>query len=253
MNIKEYNRILHLSLEKYINELNTILTNNNVCYSHGIEHALSVLNHSIIALKYNKIPITPQQELAVKLASLLHDADDRKFFPLNTDYNNVKYILRNKKPDFVNLVIRMIDLVSSSKNADNIPDDVIGKEWMLIPRYCDRIEAIGIIGIKRCYQYNITINNKIFLNSTPKPKNINEIWEIATKERYNNYKGKSVSMMDHYFDKLIRLGLFEFDNEYLMNEAHERTQIILKFVLYFSSLENMTDSDIINFIKNNNI
>ena len=27
--------------------------------------------------------------------------------------------------------------------------------------------------------------------------------EIATAERYNHYRGKSVSMMDHFYDKLL--------------------------------------------------
>ena len=39
-------------------------------------------------------------------------------------------------------------LVSASKNGDNIPKAISNKLWMLIPRYSDRLEAIGIIGEK---------------------------------------------------------------------------------------------------------
>ena len=251
MKFKSYNRILILSMETYINDLNIIFNQYNVCSSHGIDHAIAVLKHSNLAIKYHKQPITPNQALAIKLASLLHDADDRKFFPYNTDYENLRFVLRHKSDELVDLVIRMVELVSSSKNADNVPDDVKGREWMLIPRYCDRIEAIGMIGIERCYQYNKTTKAKLYLDTTPRPKSEDEIWKIATKERYNSYRGKSESMMDHYYDKLLRLGLFEIDNDYLINESRRRNQPIIDFVLYFSDLDVMSDDHVINFINSN--
>ena len=66
----------------------------------------------------------------------------------------------------INVVTKMVQLVSSSKNSDCIPLDI--QEWYLIPRYADRLEAIGLIGVKRCYQYNKTINAKLYDNNTPK-------------------------------------------------------------------------------------
>ena len=41
--------------------------------------------------------------------------------------------------DSVNLIIKMISLVSSAVNGDNIPYNI--EEWMLYPRYSDRLEA----------------------------------------------------------------------------------------------------------------
>lgn len=43
-----------------------------------------------------------------------------------------------------------------------------------------------------------------------------EIWALATEERYNSYKGKSVSMIDHYYDKLSRLSTFQLEINTLM-------------------------------------
>jgi len=249
--MKVLNKLIYLSMENYINKLNFIFTKNNICESHGINHALAVLNNSVIALKYNKLNITNNEKKAIKLASLLHDADDRKFFPLNKNYENLRYILINENENLINLIIKMIDLVSSSKNNDIITDDIRGNEWMLIPRYSDRIEALGMTGIIRCHQYTITTNCKLFIETTPKPKNKKEIWNYATIERYNNYKGLSNSMMDYYFDKLLRTSLFSFDNEYLMNQAKKRRKIMLKFILYFSNLNNMSNLDVENFIKLN--
>ncbi len=231
-------------MESYIKNLNDILTTANVCKSHGISHALVVLAHATNALESYDYGISESEKLAVKLAGLLHDADDRKFFPTNSNYENLRQIISDQPEQVVNLTIRMVQLVSSSANADSVPPDVIGKEWMLIPRFADRIEAIGLIGVERCFQFNKTKAQPLHLPETPKANSEEEIWTIATEERYNSYVGKSKSMMCHYYDKLLRLGMFKTENPYLYKISRERNNVTIRFVLYFSSLENMTETDI---------
>ncbi len=231
-----------------ISKLDLILTKNNVCPSHGIDHAIKVMKHAIKALKSGKYKITSEESECVVLAGLLHDADDGKFFPLNLNYENAKFCLQDyKSPESIELIILMIKLVSSTKNKDNIPDFVIGKEWMLIPRYADRVEALGLIGIERCYQYNKTIKSPLYLESTPRAKNLEELWNIASETRYNNYMGKSVSMIDQYYDKLLRLGFFPIKNKYLVKLANKGMRQIIDFVLWFGSKGTINDLDIINY------
>lgn len=218
-------------MDKYINHLSEILKKNNVCYSHGIDHAISVLNHAKQALKYEPNPSIKEQE-AILLAALLHDADDKKFFPDNSNYENVRLILNDKDENFIELVIKMIKLVSASTNGDNIPDDIKDKLWMLIPRYSDRLEAIGLVGIKRCYRYNITINAPLFIDSTPRLTDENEIIRLSL-EKYKKYNGSSNSMMDHYYDKLIAITYFPINNKYLEIESNKRRQPLIDFVKYF--------------------
>lgn len=237
-------------MNHYIIHLNNILNNALVCKSHGIDHALAVLAHANEALNNFDYNIASEEILAVQLASLLHDVDDTKFFPNNKNYDNLRNIIQDQSTDIVNLTIRMVELVSSSKNADNIPIDIIEKEWMLIPRFSDRLEAIGLIGVERCFQYNKTKRHSLYLDITPRVKTKDDIWQIATKERYNSYVGKSTSMMCHYYDKLLRLGLFETVNPYLLEKCRERNVTTIYFVLYFSSLPNMTDEDVENWITN---
>ena len=233
----------------YITKLNNILTTANVCKSHGIDHAIAVLFHSTKALEAYDYQISPSEQLAVKLAGLLHDADDRKFFPANSNYENLREIICDQPTQIIELTIRMVQLVSSSSNADNVPDDVIGKEWMLIPRFADRIEAIGLIGVERCFQYNKTKAQPLYLPETPRVSNEESIWSVATLTRYNNYKGKSRSMMCHYYDKLLRLGLFETSNPYLFKTSRERNDVTIRFVLFFSSVPVMTETYIENWIE----
>lgn len=242
--------------EKYINKLDDILKINNVCLSHGIQHAIFVMSNAKNCMIANKIIIndktielSQEEYKAILLAALLHDADDKKFFPCNKNYENLRYILEGENDNLINLVVTMVDLVSSSKNGDRIPDFIKDKLWMLIPRYADRLEAIGIIGIERCYKYGKTTNNHLYLPTTPRPINVSEIWNFASQERYDSYTGKSDSMMDHYFDKLIRLTLFPIRNKFLDSECFKRRQPIIDFVLYFSNKENFTDNDVLNFLK----
>lgn len=232
-----------------ITTLTQILNQHNVCDSHGIDHACKVMEHAKKALYFADYLLTTDEYECVLLAALLHDVDDIKFFPENTNYQNVRLILKNYSNDSINLIITMISLVSSSKNADDIPSYVIGKEWLLIPRYADRLEALGIIGIERCLKYNKTINQPLYLSTTIRIKNNEQLWNVATEERYNSYNGNSISMLDHYYDKLIRLSLFPINNEYLNIEAKNRNKIIIDFVLYFGEKESITYDDVTNYIN----
>ena len=229
--------------QQYIESLESIINEHNVCKSHGIEHAKTVMDHSFKALE-SENTLSEIDKEAVILASLLHDADDKKFFPNNIDNENTRKILSDKSNDFIGLVIQMINLVSSSTNRDNIPDEIKDKQWMLIPRYSDRLEAIGKIGIKRCYEYNKTKRTPSFIDSTPKLQTEDEIIKLSL-EKYQTYKGSSVSIIDHFYDKLIATCNFPIENEYLKDEAVKRKQPLIDFVIYFSQ-NGKIDMDIIN-------
>ena len=49
--------------------------------SHGAGHAAAVLRHAESAVAAAAPPLPESRALAVRLAALLHDADDRKYFP----------------------------------------------------------------------------------------------------------------------------------------------------------------------------
>ena len=72
--------------------LSQLLSKNSIDSSHGIVHAIAVLNHSREALKHEEL--SKDEIQAIKLAALLHDADDSKFFPNNTNNENTRHILK---------------------------------------------------------------------------------------------------------------------------------------------------------------
>jgi uncharacterized protein len=245
------------SVLPYIQLLESILSTHKVCKSHGTRHAIAVCIHAIDALKHNAYPITATESLAVVLASLLHDADDHKFFPAHDHYENLKSILRfepeTSKTEFIDLVVDMVSLVSSSRNGDSIPSAIHTDKayWKLIPRYADRLEALGVVGIIRCRNYNQTSGRPLYRDSTPRPENYDELLKAASIERYNSYNGNSSSMMDNYFDKLIRLGFFpdELVNSYFDTETAIRHKPVIDFVFLFDSKSNFTAQDIDQFLS----
>ena len=73
------------------------------------------------------------------------------------------------------------------------------------------MEAIGTIGAVRCWQYNTEKGSEHFVDTTPRPKTKEEVWANVTPDRFDNYMQNktSNSMMDHYFDKLLQIAVFD--------------------------------------------
>ena len=226
-------------MDTYISKLRDVFINNNVCESHGINHALSVLQHAKNALSYYTLSIFQQE--AVLVAALLHDADDNKFFPNNKNNENLRLIVNDRSTEFVDLVIEMVNLVAASKNGNSIPDYLQNKLWMLVPRYADRLESIGFIGIQRCFQYCKTINRVHFVDDTPKLISTNDIIKVSL-ERFKNYHGESKSMIDHFYDKLIAISFFPKLNPYFDHECECRRLPLIHFVRYFAKYGKIDDS-----------
>lgn len=211
---------------------------------HGLNHFMAVGKHAIRALNCEDLPI--HIKLQIELAARLHDVDDPKIFTESINYQNAYKILKeifieisfkDIFPDvdydkFIQGIIDMIKLVSCSQNGD---DDPIEK-WMAIPRDCDRLEAIGKIGIKRCHEFTLHSGNPLHDDDTVKVYTEEELWKVATRERFNNYKiiKKSSTMIDHYYDKLLHIGKLESlksQNLYILGKAIKRNNLMIKFVL----------------------
>ena len=188
--------------------------NNTFDSGHSFEHIENVLKHADCMLSEYKLnsKVTPYKILVLKIATLLHDVDDHKFFESSNNMETLikqsvdpdlmieyfscqwpnrlyfKYI--ENKPeladkfannfakyepyvhdhsgeddyytymrDFIGEISAIISLVSYSKNKNEIDEDLPPEFY--IPRYADRIEATGKIGIKRAYEYSKHINRNI--------------------------------------------------------------------------------------------
>jgi uncharacterized protein len=180
---------------------------------------------------------------AVQLAALLHDIDDRKFFPTSQNLDNARAILNQcyhgqEHEALRSLVLEMIHLVSCSSNGnsrDSVPE---GKEWMLIPRYADRLEQIGPIGIVRTYQYTVHKGRPLFTGDTARATTEEQLAEIARPEMFERYQVRKTSdtMIDHFYDKLLHVGnpdLFLVKSAFLRQRALKAQRCMVDFLLEF--------------------
>jgi uncharacterized protein len=192
---------------------------------HSLDHFLAVLGHTQKMVLYHRgePKLTQEQIENLNLAALLHDVDARKFFPDHTDHENAMAILSELLPDEwvrVEEIIHLISMVSTSSNGNVVPVSDANL-WMLYPRFADRLEAIGPIGVERCRIYSEHTHRPMFLPTTPRCRTEEELWMVATPLRFQTYLlvKKSESVIDHIYDKLLHIGNPEsvkmMDNEYL--------------------------------------
>ena len=222
--------------------LQSVLSNSGVDKGHGLDHALKVLHNTDQALKHIVLP--PRTVQAVRLASLLHDADDRKFFPKGSD--NARQILEKVLGGYSGtqvLVLKMIDLVSCSKNG--IGRDSEGIEWMLYPRWSDRLESLGHTGILRAYQYTLHRRRPLENSETPKTNTKDILYLfIVTPERFATYlkTKESATFIDHFYDKLLHLrNGFTTKNPYYASEIKKRHQVMEDFILEYNFAPSAQD------------
>jgi uncharacterized protein len=133
---------------------------NNIADDHGWRHYQLVKTNLIKAVNIYHF-ISHKDKLCYTLAALLHDVDDRKIFPNSINYQNARMILLNaglRRP-LIDRIVYLIDLVSASKNGNSIPEN----KYDLLPREADRVEAIGEIGLVRCYIYTVDQDRQLRL------------------------------------------------------------------------------------------
>jgi uncharacterized protein len=132
----------------------------------------------------------------VELAALLHDIADYKFYDGDEEIGGKKSRewLESLKVDenAISQVVHIIDNISfkGGDNANNMESHE-GK----VVQDADRLDAIGAIGIARCFAYGGHKNREIY---NPDVKaNLH-----MSKEEYKNNNGSS---LNHFYEKLLLL------------------------------------------------
>jgi CTP synthase (UTP-ammonia lyase) len=73
----------------------------------------------------------------------------------------------------------------------------------------------------------------LFLESTPRVTTVEELWKTATPERYASYCGKSVSMVDHIYDKILNMMKEPTGIQYIDSRKEKGRKMIIDFVFEF--------------------
>jgi uncharacterized protein len=132
----------------------------------------------------------------VELGALLHDIADYKFHDGDEEIGGkvTKEWLENLGVDSINIenVVHIVNNVSfKGGNTENKMKSIEG----FIVQDADRLDAIGAMGIARCFAYGGYKGNEIY-NPEIKP-NLK-----MTKEEYKTQKGTQIN---HFYEKLLLL------------------------------------------------
>ncbi|PWL39699.1 phosphohydrolase [Flagellimonas aquimarina] len=187
---------------------------------HDWFHIERVFNTAKFISKHEKV-----DALVVKLAALLHDIADPKF------YNGDESIGPKMAYDFLNTlkvdqetINHIIEIIKhvSFKNSLEKNQKVFSSIELKVVQDADRLDAIGAIGIARAFNYGGYKNRE--LHNPEISPNLN-----MTKEEY---KRSNAPTINHFYEKLLLLKE-KMNTTTGKKLAEERHQYMLGFLKQF--------------------
>lgn len=181
---------------------------------HDWFHTLRVFNNAHTIAKNERVNIE-----VVALAALLHDIADSKFHDgddtIGPRIAREFMFQQNVDSEVIEHVVNIIENMSFNKSLEgkltfNSPE-------LEVVQDADRLDAIGAIGIARCFNYGGFKNRKMFdpaiqpkMNMTKEeykkstPPTINHFYEklFLLKDRMNTNTGKKIAEQRHKFMEL---------------------------------------------------
>ena len=157
----------------------------------------------------------------VRLAALLHDADDRKLFGDNGYANARRFMDSEGIPaETQEEVVRIISQISFKGTDSVVPDTLEGR----IVQDADRMDAIGAIGIARAFAYGGSRGRP--MHTPGEGPNLG-----MDDEAYRNNEGTTVN---HFHEKLLLLrGMMNTDTARRM--AQSRHDYMVGFLEEFAA------------------
>lgn len=159
---------------------------------HDWFHTLRVYNTTQLIAKYEDVDI-----MVVKLSALLHDIADSKFHKgdesIGPKMAREFLLLQNVDSAIIEHVSKIIENMSF-KNSFGLNTSFSSKE-MLVVQDADRLDAIGAIGIARCFNYG-GFKNRPLYNPEIKPN---------LKMTKAEYKAANAPTINHFYEKLLLL------------------------------------------------
>jgi len=159
---------------------------------HDWFHTLRVYNNALLISKNENV-----DSFVVQLGALLHDIADSKFH--NGDDTIGPKIAREflfklyVDSIIIEHVVKIIENISFNKSLEGIL--AFTSKELEVVQDADRLDAIGAIGIARCFNYG-GFKNRLLYNPEIKP-NLN-----MSKDEY---KASTAPTINHFYEKLLLL------------------------------------------------
>ncbi len=180
---------------------------------HDVLHTLRVVKNARMLNADNA-----GDDFIITLSALLHDADDRKLFPETAENNGNSRKILGKYGVSGEITDRIIDIINSvSFSSGKTPESLEGK----IVQDADRLDAIGAVGIARCFSFGGNHNRPIY------------------EEGDFSGEGSGDSSIAHFYNKLLKLeGLMNTENG--REEAEKRTAFLKNYLEHFKEETDIT-------------
>ncbi|UAM97395.1 HD domain-containing protein [Polaribacter litorisediminis] len=160
---------------------------------HDWFHIERVFRNALLIAKEEKVDV-----LVVSLAALLHDIADPKFHQGDETIGPkkaTKFLIAQKVPKEIGQhVVKIIKHVSFKNSLSNDKRKFTSKELEVV-QDADRLDAIGAIGIARCFNYGGFKNRELY-----NPEILPNL--TLTKEEYKNSNAPTIN---HFYEKLLLL------------------------------------------------
>jgi uncharacterized protein len=160
---------------------------------HDWFHIERVFKNSILISKDEKVDV-----FIVSLAALLHDIADSKFYngdeTIGPKKANEFLTNQNVNKEIIQHVVNIIQHISYKNSFDKASKKFTSIELKVV-QDADRLDAIGAIGIARCFNYG-GFKNRTLYDPEIIP-NLN-----MTKE---DYKKTTAPTINHFYEKLLLL------------------------------------------------
>ena len=191
---------------------------------HDWFHIERVYKNAVLISKDEKV-----NAFVVSLGALLHDIADPKFFNGNETVGPkiaTKFLVeQNVAKDVITHVINIIKHISFKNSLETNGKKFTSKELEVV-QDADRLDAIGAIGIARCFNYggfknralydpevlpNLNMSKEEYKNSSA--PTINHFYEklLLLKDKMNTVTGQQIAAERHSFMELF---LKQFDDEW---------------------------------------
>jgi len=183
---------------------------------HDWFHILRVWNNAKLISKTEHVDV-----FIVELGALLHDIADSKFYNGDESIGPKvarKFLENLQVEEAVILHIEQIILNISYKGG-NFEQNFTSPELQVL-QDADRLDAIGAIGIARCFNYGGFKNRPLYNPEIPPKLN-------QTKEEYKNSTAPTIN---HFYEKLLLLKdkMNTKTGKKIAEERHEYMKIFLQ-------------------------
>lgn len=177
--------------KRTITRLTTILKKrySDDCSGHDWHHLERVWNMAKRLARGERVDM-----FVLEMAALLHDVDDSKIKKEGeAEFSRTEAMLQEFHID-ADLKGRLYEIIRTVSFHGGFNKKTTSLEGRIV-QDADRLEAMGAIGIARCFAYNGHKGNPIY-DPTVKPKLF---------DSFNSYKKHSSPAINHFYEKLLLL------------------------------------------------